>query len=272
VNGKKIRLSRLFPRGKPSVIVAIDHGQTFGPLSGLEDFTAATAKLSEADGVLMAPHMIRFSGDLFLGRNRPVAIARLNWNTVHCYPWNYREGWATQAISPASAVAMGADVLLAGLVLRTGDEARDAENVGLFSSLAEECHTLGIPLIGEVFPAGGAEVEHDLERLHAYVKATCRIACELGADAIKTFYTGRRFPEVVEGCPVPIFGLGAEKLESELDGLGLAQRQIAGGARGVVFGRNVIQARDPARFLRALKAVVQEGVAPHSAAVEYGLV
>jgi len=271
VHGKKIRLSRLFAGGKPSVIVAIDHGQTFGPMPGIEDFAAATAKLSEADGVLMAPHMIRFSGDLFLGRDRPVAIARLNWNTVHCYPWNYKEGWAVQAISVASAVAMGADVLLASLVLRTGDEARDAENASLFSRLAEECQALGMPLIGEVFPAGGSEAEHDLGRLHSYVKATCRIACELGADAIKTFYTGERFPEIVEGCPIPIFALGAEKLESELDALKLAQCQIAGGAWGVVFGRNVIQAHAPAKFLRALKAVVQDGVEPRDAAAEHGL-
>ena len=108
MSGKKIRLSRLFPEGKPAVIVAIDHGQTFGPIPGIEDFASATALLTEADGVLMAPQMIRFSGDLYLGRNRPVVIARLNWNTVHCYPWDYREGWATQAISPAQAVALGA--------------------------------------------------------------------------------------------------------------------------------------------------------------------
>jgi len=271
VNGKEIRLARLFPDGKPSVVVAIDHGQTFGPLEGIEDFAAATAKLKEADGVLMAPHMIRHSGDLYAGRNRPVAIARLNWSTVHCYPWAYKEGWATQAISVSAAVALGADVLLASLVLQTGDEAHDAENVGLFAALAEECHELGIPLIGEVFPAGGVEVEHNKEYLHEYVRMMCRIVAELGADAIKTFYTGERFPETVEGCPIPIFCLGAEKLESELDALDLAQREIAAGGRGVVFGRNVIQARDPAKFLRALKAVVQQGVEPQEAAAQYGL-
>nr|MBC7244804.1 hypothetical protein [Chloroflexota bacterium] len=271
MDGKTIRLSRLFPDGKPTVIVAIDHGQTFGPLQGIEDFTAATAKLTEADGVLMAPHMIRFSGNLFLGRNHPVVIARLNWNTVHCYPWNYHEGWATQAISPSTAVALGADILLASLVLQTGDEAHDAENVGLFSELAEECHKLGVPLIGEIFPAGGIEAEHDLQRLHPYVKITCRIAAELGADAIKTFYTGPRFTEIVQGCPIPIFCLGAEKLENELEALKLAQREIAAGARGVVFGRNVIQAHDSARLLRALKVVVQEGVKPEDAAAQFGL-
>ena len=51
MRGKEIRLSRLFRGGKPSVIVAIDHGQTFGPLAGIEDFTAAVSKLKGADGV-----------------------------------------------------------------------------------------------------------------------------------------------------------------------------------------------------------------------------
>jgi len=166
---------------------------------------------------------------------------------------------------------MGADVLLASLVLRTGDEARDAENVGLFSSLAEECRTLGIPLIGEVFPAGGAEAEHNLERLHSYVKIVCRVACELGADAIKTFYTGERFTEVTEGVSIPVFALGAEKLEREVDALELAHKAVIAGAQGVVFGRNVIQARDPTRTLQALKAVVQDGVEPRRAAAEHGL-
>jgi DhnA family fructose-bisphosphate aldolase class Ia len=271
MNGLSIRLSRLFPNDKPSVIVAIDHGQTFGPMAGIEDFTAATANLGRADGVLMAPHMIRFSGDLYRGPGRPVVISRLNWNTVHCYPWDYREGWAAHAISPAAAVALGADVLLASLVLHTGDEARDTENVGLFSELAEGCRSLGIPLIGEVFPAGGSEAEHDLDRLHEYVKVVCRVACELGADAIKTFYTGERFTEVTGGVPIPVFALGAEKLESEVDALRLAQRAVRAGARGVVFGRNVIQAPDPGRSLLALKAVVQDGVEPDQAAQEFGL-
>ena len=89
LNAKELRLSRLFPSGGRSVIVAMDHGQTFGPMPGLADFTAAAERLKEADGVLMTPHMIRFSGSLFRGKGSPVAIARLNWNTIHCVPWDY---------------------------------------------------------------------------------------------------------------------------------------------------------------------------------------
>jgi hypothetical protein len=47
------------------------HGQTFGPMPGLVHFTAAAERLKEADGVLMAPQMIRFSGNLFLDMGSP---------------------------------------------------------------------------------------------------------------------------------------------------------------------------------------------------------
>jgi DhnA family fructose-bisphosphate aldolase class Ia len=127
-----------------------------------------------------------------------------------------------------------------------------------------------MPLIGEVFPVGGMRERPD--ELHDYIKKTCRIVCELGADAIKTFYTGDRFAEVTEGTPIPVFALGAEKLDSEVDALELAHRAVAAGARGVVFGRNVLQARQPAQFLRGLKAVVRGSATPEEAAAEYELV
>lgn len=263
MSGKAIRLSKLFPDGANTVIVAMDHGQTFGPMPGLVDFTAAAELLKEADAVLIAPQMIRFAGTLFTGKGSPAIIARLNWNTIHCEPWHYREAYTVKAMSVETAVAAGAELVLASLVLKTGNEEHDARNVQVFSEIAEESYRLGVPLIGEVFPAGDLRAHSD--EFHDYIKKTCRIVCELGADAIKTFYTGERFAEVVEGVPIPVFALGAEKLASELDALILAHRAIRAGARGVVFGRNVLQAEDPAQFLRRLKNVVQRHMAPEVA-------
>jgi len=269
MKGREIRLSRLFPAGGNAVVVAVDHGQTFGPMPGLTDFTHAVERLKEADGVLLAPQMIRFSGDLFLGQGRPTVIARLNWNTIHCEPWAYREAHIVKATSARAAVAAGAEVVLASLVLQTGSQALDARNVENFAQLVEETYELGVPLIGEVFPNGG--LRDRPEDFHDYIKKTCRIICELGADAIKTFYTGERFAEVTEGTPIPVFALGAEKLESEVDALELAHQAVSAGARGVVFGRNVLQAENPSRFLRGLKDVVQGQATPAEAAERYDL-
>lgn len=269
MQGRAIRLSRLFARDQRVVIVAIDHGQTFGPMPGLVDFKAAAERLKEADAVLLAPQMVRFSGNLFYGRESPSLIARLNWNTVHCEPWHYREAHIVKALSVRSAVAVGADIVLAGLVLMTGREEQDARNVELFAQLAEESYELGIPLIGEVFPSGVLRDHPD--EFHDYVTKACRIACELGADAIKTFYTGERFAEATEGCPIAVLALGAEKLAREADALSLAHRAVNAGAAGVVFGRNVVQARDPALFLRGLKDVVRGHATPAEAVARYGL-
>lgn len=269
MSGKEIRLNKLFKSGKNAVIVAMDHGQTFGPIEGLVNFTAAAEKLKEADGVLMAAQMVRFSGNLFSGQGSPALITRLNWNSIHCEPWHYREAYTVPGISVRSAVAVGSDILLASLVLRTGNEAHDAENVRVFAALADEASQMGFPLIGEIFPAGDLRSRPD--EFHDYIRRAARIICELGADAIKTFYTGERFAEVIEGTPIPVFALGAEKLEREIDALELSYRAIKAGARGVVFGRNVVQAADPTAFLRGLKAVVQAGATPAEAAAQFGL-
>ena len=269
MTGRELRLSRLFPAGENAVIVAMDHGQTFGPMPGLVDFTAAAERLKEADAVLMAGQMIRFSGNLYAGKGSPTCIVRLNWNSIHCEPWEYREAQTVPQLSVETAVALGAEVVLASLVLRTGSEAHDAENVRVFARIAEESFRLGIPLIGEVFPVGG--LRERPEEFHRYIKEVCRIVAELGADAIKTFYTGERFGEVTEGATVPVFALGAEKMAREVDALALAERATKAGARGVVFGRNVIQAADPTQFLRGLKDVVKGRATPAEAAARYGL-
>ena len=70
----------------------------------------------------------------------------------------------------------------------------------------------------------------------------------------------------------PVLALGAEKLPYEVDALEQAHRAMKAGARGVVFGRNVIQAADSSQFLRGLKAIVQGRASPEGAAAEYGLI
>jgi DhnA family fructose-bisphosphate aldolase class Ia len=129
--------------------------------------------------------------------------------------------------------------------------------------------TLGIPLIGEVYPTGGDDVEP--EDLQDEIFIGCRIIAELGADLVKTFYTGKRFSEITAATPVPVLALGAKKLPHEKDALQLAAKAIEAGARGIVFGRNVIQSEKPERLLDALKEVVKEFQAPDKVAGKYNL-
>ena len=269
MEGQWIRLNRLFSGSRRAVIVAVDHGEFFGPTPGIIDVPEAIQSLTEADGVLLSPGMMSHCGSFFAHRNAPQAIVRLNWSTVYCFQWGYDQARTAKIVSPAEALALGADIALASLTISGTDQQMDRDNVAIFAEIATQKRQAGIPLIGEFYPINPEQMAPD--QLHKIVYQACRILAELGADAIKTFYTGEDFAEVVEACPVPIFTLGAEKTPTEIDALNLAYKAIRSGARGVVFGRNVIQANSPSRFLQGLKKVVKEDADPEAVAREYNL-
>jgi len=162
----------------------------------------------------------------------------------------------------------GMDIALVSLTLNTGREAQDAGNVEVFCRLVAAAHRLGIPAIGEYFPTGHMQMSP--AELHDNVRTGCRITAELGADAIKTFYT-HDFAAVTGTCPVPILGLGAEKLPTQADALELAAAEVAAGAGGVVFGRNALQVRDPRAFQAALCEVVRQGARVEDVLRKYAL-
>lgn len=267
--GKEVRLGRLFNGDENSVIIAADHGFFDGPIPGMVDIDATLEKIDPGvDAVLLSPGIVDRSSHIFGFKGAPVAVMRLNWSSHFCFEWGYRDGAAVRAIGPAEAVRVGADVALVCLTLQTGSEERDARGVELFANLRAGCHELGLPVIGEYFPRNAGELPAD--ELHEQVRNGCRILAELGADCIKTFHT-KDFPEVVAGCPIPIFGLGAEKTPTQLEALELARREIDEGARGVVFGRNAIQVKNPPAFQKALCEVVKRGADPAEAAGRFGL-
>lgn len=268
-DGRDIRMQRLMGDGR-AVIVAIDHGLFDGPIPAMEDLPATAARIAPAvDAVLLAPGMLRHCSEPFAGTKRPLAVVRLNWNTVYCFHFGYLGAKSVYSYDPLDALREGMDIALVSLTLQTGNEERDAANVEVFSKLTNACHGFGIPVIGEYFPTGHASMSP--EELHRNVIAGSRIVAELGADAIKTFYT-HDFKAVTSCCPVPVFGLGAERLPTQRDALALAEREVRDGAGGVVFGRNAIQVPDPFAFQLALCDVVKRGRNATDAAAEHHLV
>lgn len=268
MDGREIRLKRLFGDSR-AVIIAIDHGLFDGPIAGMVDLPKTAACINPTvDAVLLAPGMLRHCGAVFAGQKRPLAAVRLNWNTVYCFKWDYRGARSVHAYQPEDALREGMDIALVSLTLETGDEERDADNVEIFSELTNRCHEMGIPVIGEYFPVGHLDMSAD--ELHEAVLNGSRICVELGADCIKTFNT-KAFGEVTAACPVPVMGLGAEKLPRQRDALDLAHREVQAGAGGVVFGRNAIQVAGPQAFQAALCAVVRDGATPDEAMKAHGI-
>ena len=91
-----------------------------------------------------------------------------------------------------------------------------------------------------------------------------RIAAELGAQMVKTYYC-EDFEKVVKSCPVPLVIAGGPKLKTELDVLKLAHSAIASGAKGVDMGRNIWQSSNPIGMIKAIRAIVHEGATTKTA-------
>jgi DhnA family fructose-bisphosphate aldolase class Ia len=267
--GKEIRISRLFNGDRNVVIIAIDHGMFDGPIPGMINLKETIRNISPVvDGILLSPGMLRECSGAFSFKGAPVPIVRINWCDVYCFHWNYNQANTVVAVTVEDAVSAGAEIVLISLTIATGNPEIDARNVEVYSRLKNEAGKLGIPVIGEFFPAYSGELKR--EELQEKVYSGCRIISELGADMIKTFYT-HDFRKVTESTPIPIFGLGAEKKPTQAEALQLAADEIRDGARGVVFGRNAIQVPDPVSFQKALCEVVKNGMNPQDAINQFRL-
>ncbi len=267
--GCGIRLGRLLGDSGKAVVVACDHGMFDGPHAGMENIPAMLERVGDGpDAVLLSPGMLPRAAAFFGRRNAPLAIARLNFNSVFCFQWGYKDSVIANLFQPEDAARLGADAVLVCLTLKTGSEAVDARNAEIFADLCLKAHRIGLPVLGEYFPH--SHLTKTPAEFHAEILVGCRMLAELGADCIKTFHT-QRFAEITATCPVPIFGLGAEKTPTDLAALRLAEREMRDGAGGVVFGRNAVQASNPRGFVAALQDVVKRGATAEVACRTHGL-
>ncbi len=269
MSGIDIRLKKLFRNKKNLVISALDHVVEYGYQPGIEDAGTSIENCLGTDALLLPRFMLTRHRDLFGNPASPMPVVRINWSSGFYYPLDYRGGHTVIASTVEEAVAAGSEMVICSLFLEDGDEEMEAKNVALFSEVVHQKEKLGIPLIGECYVVEHKEKTPD--DVHEKVRRISRIMAELGADLIKTFYTGERFSEVVENTPVPIFTIGAEKLDTDLAVLQKASDSVRGGARGVIFGRNIFMAENPPNMISALNDVINNGMTPEEAAGKHGL-
>jgi putative autoinducer-2 (AI-2) aldolase len=126
-----------------------------------------------------------------------------------------------------------------------------------FSQIVDEAEALGIPVIAVT------AVGKDMVRDARYMGLASRIAAEIGAHIVKTYYVDG-FEKVVDNCPVPVVIAGGKKTD-ELTALKTAYNAIQAGAAGVDMGRNIFQAKDPVAMIKAVNAVVHDNATPDEA-------
>ncbi len=265
MSGIDLRVKSFFRGKKNLVISALDHVVEYGDQPGIEQAAPAIRNCLATDALLLPRFMLQRNWELLAVPTTPTPVVRINWSASFYYPLEYREGFTTLANTVEEAVQAGAGAVICSLFLEEdNDRRRETENVRLFCEVVRQKERLGIPLIGEAYVV--EHKEKTPEQVHMKVKRVSRIMAELGADMVKTFFTGDRFHEVVENTPVPVFTIGAEKLNTDLEVLRKAYDSTQQGARGIIFGRNIFMAKNPPALIQALNQVINEGVMPEAAA------
>jgi putative autoinducer-2 (AI-2) aldolase len=145
-----------------------------------------------------------------------------------------------------------------GLSIFVGTE-YEHESLLNLAKLVDEGEKYGIPVMAVT--AVGKELE---KRDARYLALCCRIAAELGARVVKTYWC-EGFEKVVRGCPVPVVMAGGPQVETELEVFRFVHDGMQKGAIGVNLGRNIWQNAFPVAMIRAIRAVVHEDASPEKA-------
>jgi len=236
--GKKNRLARIMKGGR-TVMLAVDHGYFQGPTTGLEDPRKTIAPLLPyADSLMLTRGVLRTSVDP--EQSVPIVL-RVSGGTSILKELS--DEVVTTSIE--EAVRLNACAVAVSIFVGSPNERQTLANL---SQLVNEGERYGMPVLAVT--AVGREMARDAR----YLGLASRIAAELGASVVKTYYC-EDFRKVVDGCPVPVVIAGGKKLP-EKDALQLAHDAVSDGAVGVDMGRNIFQSSSPVGMIKAVQTIV----------------
>lgn len=237
------------------LFVPMDHGFSVGTIKGLEDMPLMINKVAIGganaviihSGIAAAGHR----GSQNIKGEDIGLIIHLSGSTSLSPTPNHK----IMVCSVEDALRMGADAVSIHINIGDKDEPDMLEKAGI---VAQSCRNWGMPLIAMMYPRGPKITsEHDPQ----VVNIAARVGAEIGADIVKTNYTGdiESFRKITKGCPVPIIIAGGPKLETTRDLLKMIADSIEAGGKGVAIGRNVFQADKPDELVKAISAIVHKG-------------
>src|SRR3989338_3067009 len=247
--GMKNRLSGIFDKksGK-TVMLAVDHGYFQGPTTGLkEPRKTIEPLLPYSDCLFVTRGILRNCVDA--NTNVPVFLRVSGGPSV-------LGELSNEDITTSMEEAIRLNASGVGLSIFVGEknEDRSISNLGRLVNKAER---YGIPVLA--ITAVGREMARDAR----YLGLACRIAAEIGAHMVKTYYC-EDFEEIVKTCPVPVVIAGGKKIP-EKEALQMAHDAIKAGAVGVDMGRNIFQSENPVGMIKAICAIVHDNVSVEKA-------
>jgi 3-hydroxy-5-phosphonooxypentane-2,4-dione thiolase len=249
--GMQNRISRIIGNSDGRcVMLAVDHGYFLGPTERLE-IPRETIKpiLPYADSLMLTRGVLSTSVD----PNTTVPIVLRVSGGASILGEDLSNETITTSIE--DAIRLNVSCLAISVFVGGKYEHRTLSNL---AKLVNEGEKYGIPILAVT------AVGRDMVRDARYLGLACRVAAELGAHIVKTYFC-EDFEKVVEGCPVPVIIAGGKKLSTEKDVLRLTYNAVKSGATGVDMGRNIWQSDYPVAMIQAVRSVVHEGLDVESA-------
>jgi fructose-bisphosphate aldolase/2-amino-3,7-dideoxy-D-threo-hept-6-ulosonate synthase len=245
--GKERRLRRIFRKDDKTVIVPMDHGISTGPVKGLTNMQDIVDKLAKggADAIIIHKGIAKTVNTKDLG-----LIIHLSGSTKLSQKPNLK----VQVCSIEEAIKLGADAVSIHVNVGCEEESQMLMDMGM---IVDECDHYGLPLLAMMYPRGpNIKNEHAPE----LINHVARLGAELGADVIKTNYTGSidTFREIISCCPVPVVIAGGPKAKTDKEVLQMVYDSIKAGGSGLSVGRNVFQHENPISMSKALSAIVHD--------------
>ena len=242
--GMKNRLSKLIQPDGHCFFLPIDHGYFQGPTRCLEK-PGETIRplLAYCDALFVTRGVLRSCVEPI--GSKPI-ILRVSGGTSMV-----GEDLANESLTTSIEEIIRLNAAACGVSVFIGSD-YEKQTLHNLTALVNACEGYGIPVMAVT------AVGRELERRDArYLGLACRIAAELGARVVKTYWC-KDFNKVVNGCPVPVVMAGGPKCKTELEVLEFVCDGMERGAIGINLGRNVWQNPHPVAMARALWAIIHE--------------
>jgi len=248
--------------GDKALVIAMDHARTLGAVHGLEDPGAVLDKVmaAGADAIMTNYGVIKHYRDKLVGKI-PVFLRLDAGPSVFRQDWLEYDEWRLH-YTVETARTLGVDGVCLMAFMGCDAELSTFDNVARTAVAAAGD---GMPVMVEALPCPAERIPDPLDA--DMMAHASRIAFELGADIVKTYYTGSTdsFRRVTDVVPVPVMIAGGVKMPTARSALEVVHGAMAGGGKGVVFGRNIWQDPDPSRIVSAMKAIIHDGAAVDAA-------
>ncbi len=270
---KSARLKRLFGTSGNCFDVAIDHGMFNEPgfLNGIENMHNAISVVAAAapDAIQLTPGTAPIL-QAIPGKARPALVLRTDIANVYGNPLPHKLFSVIIEDAVEQAIMLDAACVVVNLLMLPNQPELHESCIKNIRILKRACEKVGMPLMVEPLvmqdnakTGGGYMVDGNITKILALV----RQAVELGADIIKAdpcdeVKDYHQVIEIAQGIPVLVRG-GGKVSDEEI--LNRTSALIEQGAKGIVYGRNVIHHANPAGMTKALMAVVHEGLSGPSA-------